>query len=56
MRSFLAFEIPPEVKAYLSQVSKAMAKNVPGVRWVRPEGQHITISSSGRYRMRGAGD
>jgi 2'-5' RNA ligase len=43
MRSFLAFEIPPEVKAYLSQVSKAMAKNVPGVRWVRPEGQHITI-------------
>ncbi len=43
MRSFLAFEIPPKVKAYLSQVSEAMAKSVPGVRWVRPEGQHITI-------------
>jgi len=43
MRSFLAFEIPPEVKAYLSQVSRVMAKTVPGVRWVRSEGQHITI-------------
>ncbi len=43
MRSFLAFEIPPEVKEYLSSVSKAMARSIPGVRWVRPEGQHITI-------------
>ncbi|MDD3844817.1 MAG: RNA 2',3'-cyclic phosphodiesterase [Syntrophorhabdaceae bacterium] len=43
MRSFLAFEIPAEVKGYLSEVSKAMARTVPGVRWVRPEGQHITI-------------
>jgi len=43
MRSFLAFEIPPEVKAYLARVSKAMARTIPGVRWVKPEGQHITI-------------
>jgi 2'-5' RNA ligase len=43
MRSFLAFEIPAEVKRYLSEVSKAMARTLPGVRWVKPEGQHITI-------------
>ena len=47
MRSFLAFEIPADVKKYLSQVSKAMAKTVPGVRWVKPEGQHITIKFFG---------
>jgi len=43
MRSFLAFEIPREVKRRLSEVSITMARTLPGVRWVRPEGQHITI-------------
>jgi RNA 2',3'-cyclic 3'-phosphodiesterase len=43
MRVFLALEIPAEVKDYLSKVSKAMGKTVPGVRWVKPEGRHITL-------------
>ena len=47
MRSFLAFEIPGDVKEYLSQVSSAMAKTLRGVRWVRPEGQHITVKFFG---------
>lgn len=47
MRSFLAFEIPDDIKQYLSQVSSAMAKTVRDVRWVKPEGQHITIKFFG---------
>ncbi len=47
MRSFLAFEIPRDIKNYLSQVSSAMARTVRGVRWVKPEGQHITIKFFG---------
>ncbi len=47
MRSFLAFEIPEGIKQYLSKVSSSMAKTVPGVRWVRPQGQHITIKFFG---------
>jgi len=43
MRVFLALEIPTEVKDYLSNVSKEMAKTLPGVRWVKPEGRHITL-------------
>ncbi len=43
MRCFLAFEIPADVKECLAGVSRAMAKTMPGVRWVKPEGQHITI-------------
>ncbi|MRR08212.1 MAG: RNA 2',3'-cyclic phosphodiesterase [Deltaproteobacteria bacterium] len=43
MRCFLAFEIPAHIKECLSQASREMAKKIPGVRWVKPEGQHITI-------------
>ncbi len=43
MRCFLAFEIPASVKDYLTQVARSMAKTLPGVRWIKPEGQHITI-------------
>ncbi len=43
MRCFLAFEIPADVKACLAEASRQMAKRLPGVRWVKPEGQHITI-------------
>ena len=43
MRCFLAFEIPAGIKECLSQASREMAKKIPGVRWVKPDGQHITI-------------
>ncbi len=47
MRSFLAFEIPADIKRYLSEVSSEMSKTVRGARWVKPEGQHITIKFFG---------
>ncbi len=43
MRCFLAFEIPADVKEYLSQASGSQSQKIPGVRWVKPEGQHITL-------------
>ena len=47
MRSFLAFEIPADIKQYLSEISSTMSKTIHGVRWVRPQGQHITIKFFG---------
>lgn len=43
MRCFLVFEIPEDVKEHLARASQSMAKTLPGVRWVKPEGQYITI-------------
>ena len=47
MRAFLAIEIPSEIKRYLQTVISAMSSRVRGVRWVKPEGQHITLKFFG---------
>lgn len=47
MRAFLAFEIPPEVKGYLREVAREMARKTEGVKWVRDEGIHITVKFFG---------
>jgi 2'-5' RNA ligase len=47
VRSFLALEIPDGIKSYLQRIAGIMARRVDGVRWVRPEGQHITLKFFG---------
>jgi RNA 2',3'-cyclic 3'-phosphodiesterase len=47
MRTFLAFEVSTEVKAYLQDVIKTMAARTGGVKWVRQEGQHLTLKFFG---------
>ncbi|HOD79479.1 MAG TPA: RNA 2',3'-cyclic phosphodiesterase [Syntrophorhabdus sp.] len=47
MRVFLALEISPTVKEYLQGIIKIMASRITGVRWVKSEGQHITLKFFG---------
>ncbi|MBA4389571.1 MAG: RNA 2',3'-cyclic phosphodiesterase [Syntrophus sp. (in: bacteria)] len=47
MRAFLALEIPHDTKEYLSVVSKRMSQLVPGVKWVKGEGLHVTLKFFG---------
>jgi 2'-5' RNA ligase len=47
MRAFLAFEISPPVKEYLKTIITDMAPRVSGVKWVKSEGQHITLKFFG---------
>ncbi len=43
MRAFLALELPLDIKEYLSACTKSMSQRVLGVKWVKAEGQHITL-------------
>ncbi len=43
IRSFLAFDIPEELKAELGKLIELFAPKVKGVRWVKPELMHCTI-------------
>ena len=47
MRAFLAFEISAAVKEYLKEIIIDMAPRVSGVKWVKSEGQHITLKFFG---------
>jgi 2'-5' RNA ligase len=47
MRAFLAFEIADPVKEYLKEIISGMAPKVSGVKWVKSDGQHITIKFFG---------
>ena len=47
MRTFLAFRIPEEVKAYLQTIIGTMARYTDGVKWVNENGQHITLKFFG---------
>ena len=47
MRAFLAFELPPDVLAYLTGLITKMASVVRDVKWVRNEGIHITVKFLG---------
>ncbi len=47
MRTFLAMEIPADIKKYLQTISDSLSRYVDGVKWVKSEGQHITLKFFG---------
>jgi len=47
VRAFLAFEISAPVKEYLREVARLMAARVADVKWVKSDGQHITLKFFG---------
>ncbi|MBA4417297.1 MAG: RNA 2',3'-cyclic phosphodiesterase [Syntrophus sp. (in: bacteria)] len=47
MRAFLAIEIPEELKLYLQTVIDHMAPRAKGIKWVKKDGQHITLKFFG---------
>lgn len=50
IRSFLAFELPPQMKETVSKVSSDLRRSNLDVRWVRPKGIHLTIVFLGDMR------
>jgi 2'-5' RNA ligase len=47
MRLFIAVELPDEVRQVLKSGLGALKRDLPAVRWVRPEGMHLTLKFLG---------
>jgi 2'-5' RNA ligase len=47
VRAFLALEIPESVKERIARSRDPLRARLPKARWVRPEGQHLTIKFLG---------
>jgi 2'-5' RNA ligase len=43
IRSFLAFDLPTEIRDVLARVYGEVSRSSLDVRWVRPEGIHLTV-------------
>jgi RNA 2',3'-cyclic 3'-phosphodiesterase len=43
IRSFLAFELPPEIKDQVRRISEDLKKSKLDVRWVKPDNIHLTV-------------
>jgi 2'-5' RNA ligase len=50
IRSFLAFELPPQIRGILIDLYGKVKKTTLDVRWVRPEGIHLTVIFMGSVR------
>jgi len=47
MRLFVAIEIEHEIRERINEFASSVRAKVPGARWVRPEGLHITLKFLG---------
>jgi RNA 2',3'-cyclic 3'-phosphodiesterase len=47
MRTFVAIDITPEIRERLAGFMEQTRGSLPGARWVRPEGMHITLKFLG---------
>ncbi|HMK33984.1 MAG TPA: RNA 2',3'-cyclic phosphodiesterase [Desulfomonilaceae bacterium] len=47
VRAFIAVELPREVKAFLSDLSISLKKCDADVKWVKPDGMHLTLKFLG---------
>lgn len=47
IRTFIAIELPDKVKAAMKDVTDTLRKSGADVRWVRPEGVHLTLKFLG---------
>jgi|SRR5262245_57731479 len=47
MRTFVAIDITPEIRERLARFMGQIQASLPGARWVRAEGMHITVKFLG---------
>ena len=47
VRSFLAIDLPREIKDGMRRIQERLISRISGVRWTRPEGIHLTIKFFG---------
>ncbi len=50
LRAFVAVELPAEVRDALAREQRRLREDLPGARWVRPEGIHLTLHFLGEIR------
>ena len=50
VRAFIAFEIPSVIKRALVEGREMLRAELPRARWVRAEGQHLTLKFLGEVR------
>lgn len=50
IRSFLAFDLPPQIRQVLGDAFEKVRKTSLDARWVRPEGIHLTVVFMGDVR------
>ncbi len=51
IRTFIALELPAELKAGLARMQKTFMQSTAGVKWVRPESIHLTLKFLGATSM-----
>src|SRR5919202_374434 len=56
LRLFVAIDVPAEAKAELDATIEPHRASVPGARWTRPEGWHVTVKFLGGTWPRLVGD
>jgi len=47
IRSFIAIELSPTIKAHIEEIQNKLKSSTSDVRWVRPEGMHLTLKFLG---------
>lgn len=47
MRTFIAVDLAPDIKAALEALIRKVRKNAGGVTWVRPDAMHLTLKFLG---------
>jgi len=56
IRCFIAIELSREIKEALGRVEGALKKDISGVKWVRPEGIHLTLKFLGHIEKGATGE
>ena len=51
IRTFIALELPDELKKGLARMQKTFMQSTAGVKWVRPESIHLTLKFLGATSM-----
>ena len=51
IRSFIAIEVPRELKSKLEELQRELRRTEADVRWVRPEAIHLTLKFLGSLRQ-----
>ena len=49
LRLFFAFDVPAGIKQILEEKRRPLIRDFPKSRWVRPEGQHLTLRFIGAF-------
>ena len=55
IRSFLAFELPPDIKSTVARISGEMRKSTLDVKWIRADNIHLTMVFMGNIKSEDIG-